>query len=48
MRLLEDIAASREADITHKIFASALVGWIENKKSFLSLRGYSRRYETVY
>lgn len=48
MRLLEGTAASHEADLTHKIAASALVGWIERKKSFYYVRAYSRRYETVY
>ena len=48
MRLLEGTAASHEVDITHKIATSALIGWIERKKSFFYVRAYTCRYETVY
>jgi hypothetical protein len=36
------------ADAVHRIAASALVGWIERKKSFFYVRAYSRRSTTLY
>jgi len=36
-----------DADIVHKIAASALAQWIEHKKSYFYVRGYSRRYQTL-
>ncbi len=36
------------ADITHRLAASALVGWIERRKSFFYVRTYSRRFSTLY
>jgi hypothetical protein len=36
------------ADITHRIAASALAGWIERRKSFFYVRAYSRRFSTLY
>ena len=32
----------------HRIAASALVSWLERRKSFFFVRGYSRRHGTVY
>ena len=37
-----------EPDMIHRIAASALVGWIEHKKSFFYVRAYSRRYSTLF
>ena len=34
--------------MTHRIAASALVGWLEYTKSFFYVRAYSRRSGTVY
>jgi L-ascorbate metabolism protein UlaG (beta-lactamase superfamily) len=48
MLLLDGDAAAGDADIIHHIAASALVGWIERKKSFFYVRGSSRRFATVY
>jgi L-ascorbate metabolism protein UlaG (beta-lactamase superfamily) len=39
---------SNEADMVHRIAASALVGWIERRKSFFYVRGYSRRSSILY
>jgi len=36
------------ADIVHRIAASALAGWIERRRSFFYVRGYSRRWNGVY
>lgn len=41
-------AAEEPADMVHRIAASALVGWIERKKSFFYVRAYSRRFTTLY
>ena len=38
----------READLVHRIAASALAGWAEHRRSFFSVRAYSRRFGTVY
>ncbi|MCH7478541.1 MAG: hypothetical protein IIA14_10635 [SAR324 cluster bacterium] len=40
--------AAPPADLVHRIAASALVGWMERRKSFFYVRGYSRRTGTVY
>ena len=37
-----------EADVVHRIAASALVGWVERKKSFFYVRGYSRCSSVLY
>ena len=37
-----------ESDMVHHIAASALVGWIEHKKSFFYVRAYSRRHSTLF
>jgi hypothetical protein len=37
-----------EADIVHRIAASALVGWIRRRRSFFYVRAYSRRFATLY
>ncbi|MGH7934681.1 MAG: MBL fold metallo-hydrolase [Candidatus Binataceae bacterium] len=37
-----------EADMCHRIAASALVGWIERRKSFFYVRAYSRRSAMLY
>jgi L-ascorbate metabolism protein UlaG (beta-lactamase superfamily) len=42
------VEGSGEADVVHRIAASALVGWIERKKSFFYVRAYSRRFSTLY
>ena len=39
---------SNEADVVHRIAASALVGWIERRKSFFYVRAYSRRSSSLY
>lgn len=41
-------AEEREADLVHRIAASALAGWAEHSRSFFSVRAYSRRFGTVY
>ncbi|MFQ5984093.1 MAG: MBL fold metallo-hydrolase, partial [Alphaproteobacteria bacterium] len=40
--------AAPNTDAIHKIAASALVGWIEHRKSFFYVRAYSRRFTTLY
>ncbi len=40
--------AAPQADLVHRIAASALVSWLERRKSFFFVRGYSRRHGTVY
>jgi UDP-MurNAc hydroxylase len=47
-RLGEAGVASPEADLVHRIAASALAGWAEHRRSFFSVRAYSRRFGTVY
>ncbi len=37
-----------EADLVHRITASALVGWVEHARSFFSVRAWSRRRGEVY
>jgi hypothetical protein len=37
-----------DADLVHRIAASALASWAEHRRSFFSVRAYSRRYGTVY
>jgi hypothetical protein len=37
-----------EADLVHRIAASALAGWIAHTRSFFSVRASSRRTGTVY
>jgi L-ascorbate metabolism protein UlaG (beta-lactamase superfamily) len=37
-----------EADLVHRISASALAGWAEHRRSFFSVRATSRRFGTVY
>jgi UDP-MurNAc hydroxylase len=39
---------ARSADMVHRIAASALVAWIERRKSFFYVRAYSRRFTTLY
>jgi len=39
---------AEKANLGHRIAASALVGWIERKKSFFYVRAYSRRFTTLY
>jgi UDP-MurNAc hydroxylase len=39
---------SGEAEVVHRIAASALVGWIERRKSFFYVRAYSRRSSSLY
>ncbi len=41
-------ASARRPDLCHRIAASALVGWLERKKSFFYVRAYSRRSTTLY
>ena len=47
-RFAEGTGAAPPADLVHRIAASALVGWMERRKSFFYVRGYSRRHGTVY
>jgi UDP-MurNAc hydroxylase len=47
-RLAEVDVAAPEADLVHRIAASALAGWAEHRRSFFSVRAYSRRFGTVY
>jgi hypothetical protein len=37
-----------EADMRHRVAASALVGWIKRRKSFFYVRAYSRRSAVLY
>jgi UDP-MurNAc hydroxylase len=37
-----------EADLVHRISASALAAWAERRRSFFSVRASSRRFGTVY
>ena len=37
-----------EPDLVHRIAASILAGWAEHRRSFFSVRAYSRRFGTVY
>jgi hypothetical protein len=37
-----------DADVVHRIAASALVAWVERKRSFFHVRAYSRRFSTAY
>jgi len=39
---------TNEADIVHRIAASALAGWIGRRRSFFYVRAYSRRFTTLY
>jgi hypothetical protein len=41
-------SASGETDLRHRIAASALIGWIERRKSFFYVRAYSRRSSVLY
>ena len=34
--------------MVHRIAASALVGWMEHRKSFFYVRAYSRRHSTLF
>ena len=47
-RLSETRDARPEADLVHRIAASALAGWAEHRRSFFSVRAYSRRFGTLY
>jgi UDP-MurNAc hydroxylase len=47
-RLSEACAGVPEADLVHRIAASALAGWAEHRRSFFSVRAYSRRFGTMY
>lgn len=47
-RLYSGGGAAPPADLVHRIAASALVGWLERRKSFFFVRSYSRRHGTVY
>ena len=47
-RLASGNATAPEADLVHRIAASALVGWMERRKSLFYVRGYSRRHGTIY
>ncbi len=47
-RLAEANVAAPEADLVHRIAASALAGWAEHRRSFFSVRASSRRFGTVY
>jgi hypothetical protein len=47
-RLTEAGDDGPEADLVHRIAASALVGWSAHRRSFFSVRAFSRRFGTVY
>jgi UDP-MurNAc hydroxylase len=47
-RVCEVSAGGPEADLVHRIGASALAGWAERRRSFFSVRATSRRFGTVY
>jgi UDP-MurNAc hydroxylase len=47
-QLCEVGAGGPEADLVHRISASALAGWAEHRRSFFSVRATSRRFGTVY
>jgi L-ascorbate metabolism protein UlaG (beta-lactamase superfamily) len=47
-QLCEVGVAGPEADLVHRISASALAGWAEHRRSFFSVRASSRRCGTVY
>ncbi|HEY8216923.1 MAG TPA: MBL fold metallo-hydrolase [Acidimicrobiia bacterium] len=47
-RLSDAGPALPEADLVHRIAASALASWVEHRRNFFSVRAYSRRYGTVY
>lgn len=47
-RLSDADVAAPEADLVHRIAASALAGWAEHRRSFFSVRASSRRFGTVY
>ncbi|MCI0429746.1 MAG: MBL fold metallo-hydrolase [Rhodospirillales bacterium] len=48
VRMLTGSAAAAPGNVIHRIAASALVAWIEHRKSFFYIRGYSRRHQAVY
>jgi hypothetical protein len=39
---------SDDAEVVHRIAASALLSWIERRRSFFYVRAYSRRFATAY
>jgi UDP-MurNAc hydroxylase len=47
-RLSKACVGAPEADLVHRIAASALAGWAEHRRSFFSVRASSRRFGTVY
>lgn len=47
-RLSEAGAGVEQADLVHRIAASALAGWAEHRRTFFSVRAYSRRSGTAY
>ena len=44
---LQETESALEADLVHKIAASALLDWLEHRRSFFYVRAYSRRYATL-
>jgi UDP-MurNAc hydroxylase len=47
-RFLTGTPASEPADMLHRIAASALLDWIEHRKSYFHVRTYSRRHSILY
>lgn len=45
---VEGDAQAPEADLVHRIAASALAGWAERRRSFFSVRASSRRFGSIY
>ncbi|MCZ6675780.1 MAG: MBL fold metallo-hydrolase [Candidatus Poribacteria bacterium] len=46
-RLVTGAGAMEHANIVHRIAASALVEWIERRKSYFYVRAFSRRFSTL-
>ncbi|MCH6562047.1 MAG: MBL fold metallo-hydrolase [Chloroflexi bacterium] len=47
-RMADPASSAGAPDLSHRIAASALVGWLERKKSFFYVRAYSRRFSTLH
>jgi L-ascorbate metabolism protein UlaG (beta-lactamase superfamily) len=47
-QLSEPFFGTPEADLVHRVAASAVAGWAQHRRSFFSVRASSRRFGTVY
>jgi Beta-lactamase superfamily domain len=47
-RLITGMPAAEPADMVHRIAASALLDWVEHRKSYFYVRTYSRRHSILY